>query len=432
MTFRISKATVGATVGTALEWYDFSLYATASALVFPAVFFPTNDPLTATLSSFATFAVGFFARPIGGVIIGNLGDRYGRRQMLFLTLLLMGVASTLIGLIPDAATIGMTAPILLVVLRVFQGFGAGGEYAGATLLAAEHASDRRRGLNAAIPGAGNAAGALLATGVLTLLNSVLSTEAFLSWGWRVAFLLSIVVCAAGIVIRLRVDETPEFAESKRLENVPRVALAELFRVAGRRVPLAMLASIGPNVASYLPSVYAITYLASSVGAPDWVGLTGIMIGNFLKFVTIPVAGWLTDRIGRRPVFLAGAVGAAALIYPFFFLLDTGTPILIWIALVLIFTFCNDAMLASQSGFMSELFDVRHRYTGVTFTREITGAIVGGTLPFIATWLTSAAGGASWLLALYCMVLMILAAIGMYFLPETRHLETRASAQTMSS
>ena len=268
--------------------------------------------------------------------------------------------------------------------------------------------------------------------MLTLLNSVLSTEAFLSWGWRVAFLLSIVVCAAGIVIRLRVDETPEFAESKRLENVPRVALAELFRVAGRRVPLAMLASIGPNVASYLPSVYAITYLASSVGAPDWVGLTGIMIGNFLKFVTIPVAGWLTDRIGRRPVFLAGAVGAAALIYPFFFLLDTGTPILIWIALVLIFTFCNDAMLASQSGFMSELFDVRHRYTGVTFTREITGAIVGGTLPFIATWLTSAAGGASWLLALYCMVLMILAAIGMYFLPETRHLETRASAQTMSS
>jgi MFS family permease len=423
MTFRINKATVGATVGTALEWYDFSLYATASALVFPAVFFPTQDALTATLASFATFAVGFFARPVGGVIIGNLGDRYGRRQMLFLTLVLMGISSTLIGLIPDAATIGIAAPILLIVLRVVQGFGAGGEYAGATLLAAEHASDSSRGLNAAIPGAGNAAGALLATGVLTVLNTMLPQEAFLSWGWRIAFLASIFVCVVGIVIRLRVPESPEFAESKAERDVPRVALTELFRSAGRRVPLAMLASIGPNVASYLPSVYALTYLATVVGAPAWIGLTGILIGNLLKLVTIPLAGWISDRVGRRPVFLAGAIGAALLVFPFFFLLNTGTPILVWIGLVLIFTFCNDAMLAAQSGFMSELFDVRHRYTGVTFSREITGALIGGTLPFVAAALTSAADGGFWLVALYCTVLMALAAIGMFFLPETRKLVT---------
>lgn len=416
---RINKATVGATVGTALEWYDFSLYATASALVFPAVFFPSQDPLTATLASFATFAVGFFARPVGGVIIGSLGDRFGRRQMLFLTLLLMGASSTLIGVIPDFATIGVAAPVLLIVLRVLQGFGAGGEYAGATLLAAEHSSAASRGMNAAIPGAGNAAGALLATGVLTVLNATLSTEAFLAWGWRIAFLASVVVCVAGILIRLRVSESPEFTRSRSERDVPRVALAELFRTAGRRIPLAMLASIGPNVASYLPSVYALTYLATTVGAPAWVGLTGILIGNLLKLGTIPLAGWITDRIGRRPVFLAGAIGAAVLIYPFFFLLDTGTPVLVWIALVLIFTLCNDAMLAAQSGFMSELFDVRHRYTGVTFSREITGALVGGTLPFIAAALTSAAGGASWLVALYCVVLLALAALGMTLLPETR-------------
>lgn len=422
MTFRIKKATVGATVGTALEWYDFSLYATASALVFPAVFFPTQDAGAATLSSFATFAVGFFARPIGGVIIGNLGDRFGRRQMLFLTLMLMGISSTLIGLVPDFATIGIAAPILLIVLRVLQGFGAGGEYAGATLLAAEHSSDGSRGMNAAIPGAGNAAGALLATGVLTLLNTTLSAEDFLSWGWRVAFLISIFVCAAGIVIRLRIAESPEFADVKARGAVPRVALTELFRSAGRRIPLAMLASIGPNVASYLPSVYALTYLTAVVGAPPWVGLTGILIGNLLKLVTIPTAGWITDRVGRRPVFLAGALGAAALIYPFFFLLNTGTPVLVWIALVLIFTFCNDAMLAAQSGFMSELFDVRHRYTGVTFSREITGALVGGTLPFVAAALTTAADS-FWLVALYCLVLLLLAAVGMFFLPETRKLVT---------
>lgn len=424
MTFRINRATVGATVGTALEWYDFSLYATASALVFPAVFFPTEDALTATLSSFATFAVGFFARPIGGVIIGNLGDRYGRRQMLFLTLILMGISSTLIGLIPSAAAIGVAAPVLLIVLRVLQGFGAGGEYAGATLLAAEHSNDSSRGLNAAIPGAGNAAGALLATGVLTVLNATLSQEAFLSWGWRIAFLLSIAVCIVGVVIRLRVTESPEFAEKKAAGDVPRVAIGELFRSAGKRIPLAMLASIGPNVASYLPSVYAITYLTTIVGAPAWIGLTGILIGNLLKFVTIPTAGWISDRIGRRPVFLAGAIGAAVLIYPFFFLLNTGTPILVWIALVLIFTFCNDAMLAAQSGFMSELFDVRYRYTGVTFSREIAGALIGGTLPFVAAALTAAAGGAFWLVALYCLVLMLLAALGMFLLPETRKLATR--------
>lgn len=430
--FKLNKATVGATVGTALEWYDFSLYATASALVFPVVFFPGDDPLMATLGSFATFAVGFIARPVGGVIIGNLGDRFGRQRMLFLTLMLMGVASTMIGMLPSAASIGITAPILLVVLRIIQGCGAGGEYAGATLLAAEHSNSRSRGLNAAIPGAGNAAGALLATGALTTLNSVLSEKDFISWGWRVAFIASILVCAVGIVIRMRVSETPEFTASKQQKNVPRVALPELFRAAGKNVPLAMLASIGPNVASYLPSVYAITYLTSNVGAPAWVGLTGIMIGNLLKFVTIPTAGLLTDKLGRRPVFLAGAIGACVLMYPFFFLLDTGTPILVWIALVLIFTFCNDAMLAAQSGFMSELFDVRHRFTGVTFTREIAGAAIGGTLPFVAAALTDIADGGSWLVALYCLVLMLMSAVGMYLLPETRHFATRPSKETPSN
>lgn len=419
MNFRLPKATVGATVGTALEWYDFALYAIASALVFPAVFFPGGDPLAATLASFATFAVGFVARPIGGIIIGILGDRYGRRQMLFLTLMLMGISSTLIGLVPGYAAIGVAAPVMLVVLRVLQGFGAGGEYAGATLLAAEHAPGRSRGLHAAIPGAGNALGAMLATGVLTLLSTMLDREAFLSWGWRIAFLASIFVCIAGILIRLRVAESPEFTESAKERGVARFAFAELFRSEGRRVPLAMLASIGPNVASYLPSVYALTYLADSVGAPAWIGLTGILIGNFIKLGTIPLAGWISDRVGRKPVFLAGAISAAAMAYPFFVLLDTGTPIYIWIALVVMFTLCNDAMLAAQSGFMSELFDVRHRYTGVTFSREIPAALIGGTLPFMAVMLTSVSDGSFGLVALYCFVLLLLAALGMALLPETR-------------
>jgi MFS transporter, MHS family, shikimate and dehydroshikimate transport protein len=419
VSLNIKRVTIASGVGTALEWYDFTLYSTAAALVLPAVFFPTGSAAAGVLASFATFAVGFFARPIGGVIIGNFGDRFGRRRMLFVTLILMSASSTLIGVLPGYATIGVAAPVLLVVLRVFQGFGAGGEYAGATLLAAEHVGNKARGLNASIPAVGNAAGSLLAIAVFAIASGSMSNSAFLAWGWRIPFLISIFVGVAGVIIRYRVTESPELVNALRTKNVPRVPLGELFRTARSRIPFAMLASIGPNVASYLPSVYALSYLATVIHAPSWIGLTGIIIGNLIKFVTIPTAGWLSDKYGRRPVFIAGAIGSAVLVYPFFFLLNTGTPILIWVALVMIFTFCNDAMLAAQSGFMSELFDVRMRYTGVTFTREIPGAIIGGTLPFIATALTLAAGGSSWMVALYCAVLGLVSAIGMYFLPETR-------------
>jgi MHS family shikimate/dehydroshikimate transporter-like MFS transporter len=433
MPLRITAPAVAASVGTSLEWYDFSLYATASALVLPAVFFPSEDATVAVLASFATFAVGFFARPIGGVIIGNLGDRYGRRQMLFLTLILMSVASTLIGVLPSYAVAGVWAPILLIVLRVLQGFGAGGEYAGATLLAAEHAGQISRGVNASLPATGNAVGALLATAVFAIVQASMSQAQFIAWGWRITFLLSVLVGIAGIVIRLRIPESPEFTNAQKTERIPRLPLAELFRSARSRVPLAMLASIGPNVASYLPSVYALSYLATNVGAPAWIGLVGIVIGNALKFVTIPTAGWLSDKFGRRPVFITGAVGAAALAYPFFFLLNTGSPIPVWIGLILIFTLCNDCMLAAQSGFMSELFDVRLRYTGVTFSREISGAIIGGTLPFVAAALTGAADGSGrwWLVALYCAVLSLIAAVGMFFLPETRGTTTAPSPPSVA-
>jgi MHS family shikimate/dehydroshikimate transporter-like MFS transporter len=420
---RISHPTVASTVGTSLEWYDFSLYSTASVLVFPTVFFSSQDPLLATLASFGTFAVGFFARPVGGVVIGMMGDRFGRRQMLFLTLLLMGVASTLIGLLPSFDSIGIWAPILLVVLRIMQGLGAGGEYAGATLMAAEHSSSRSRGLNASLPGAGNAVGALLATGVFMVISAITTREELLTWAWRIPFLLSCVLTIVAVLIRLKVEETPEFEASKRTATPKRATLSELFRSAGSKVPFAMLASIGPNVASYLPSVYALSYLTTVVGAPAWIGLTGVLVGNGFKLVTIPVAGRLSDIYGRRPVFLAGAFGAAVLIYPFFFVLDTGSPILIWMAFVLLFSVCNALMLSSQSAFMSELYDVRLRYTGVTFSREITGALIGGTLPFIAAALTSRAGGAPTLVSVYLIVLCLLAAFGMYRLPETRPIET---------
>jgi MHS family shikimate/dehydroshikimate transporter-like MFS transporter len=412
----LKRASLASTMGTALEWYDFSLYGTASALVLPAVFFPGGSPVAATLSSLATFAVGFFARPVGGVIIGMLGDRFGRRPLLFATLLLMAVASVSIGLLPGYERIGIAAPILLVVLRVLQGLGAGGEYAGAMLLSAEHSQGTNRGVNAALPSVGNAVGSVIASAIFFLFNGLLSQEAFLSWGWRIPFVLSFVLAVAAFIIRLKVTDSPEFTEEVGSRGVVRAPLRSMLRVNGRRVPLAMVMSIAPNILSYLPSVYALTYLADNVGAPAWIGLTGIIIANLLKLVTIPTAGWLSDRFGGRRIMMIGSIAGGVLAFPFFSLLDTGTPVLIWAALVMIFTLCCDMTLASQAQMLSSLFPVRMRYTSVTFSREISGAIVGGTIPAIAAALTAWAGGSPWLVAAYCLVMCASCAIGTFFLP----------------
>lgn len=417
MAIRITRQTVAASVGTALEWYDFALYGTMSAIVLPAVFFPSGNATLATLASLATFAVGFFARPIGGVIIGILGDRLGRRQVLLITLLLMGIASTLIGVIPPYAKIGVLSPILLVIFRILQGLGAGGEYAGALLFSAEHAGGRARSMNASIPSVGNALGSLASTGVFLLLVTLLPRDAFTSYGWRIAFLISIIVAVVGIIIRLRVTDSPEYLRAKSQRHLSGFPLMNLLRSSGRRIPIGMMISVAPNVISYLPSVYALTYLANSVGAPSWVGVSGIAIANAIKIVTLPTAGWLCDRFGRRPIMMIGSVAAAALFYPFFFMLDTGTPVVIWVALVLIFTLCNDLTLASQAAVMSDLFDVEHRFTGVTFSREIVGAIVGGSIPYVAARLLDWSGGAVGILVAFCAALCLVSTVGAYFLPR---------------
>jgi MFS family permease len=427
MTLRLSRATIASTVGTALEWYDFSLYGTAAALVLPMVFFPSGDPMAATLSSLATFAVGFFARPVGGIVIGVLGDRIGRRTMLFVTLLMMAAASTLIGLLPSYAAIGPAAPVMLVALRVVQGLGAGGEYAGAMLMSAEHAEIRARGLNASAPTLGNAVGSLVATGVFFLVSAVMPQEAFVDYGWRIPFLLSVFVGVAGVIVRLKVSDSPEFRAAKDRGEQEQAPLRALFASSRHKIVPGMLISVAPNVISYLPSVYALTYLTTHVGTESWVGLIGVVIANLVKLVTVPTAGWLCDRYGRRPVMVAGSVAAAVLFYPFFFMLDTGTPVVIWAAFVMIFTLCNDLTLASQATMMSELFDVRYRYTGVTFTREITGAVVGGCIPFVAAWLDGWSGGHVWPIVAISALLCLLSAVGTRFISEPAHLRQPSPA-----
>jgi MFS family permease len=385
------RVVAASTIGTALEWYDFMLFGTASALVLNKVIFDPADPAAGTLASFATFAVGFFARPIGGIVFGHLGDRLGRQLVLVITLTGMAVSSTLIGLIPSYDSIGLWAAVILVILRILQGLGAGAEYAGGSLMAAEHAPTNRRGLYAAIPPTGNALGVILATIVFTPFTWLPEAD-FHAWGWRIPFILSIVLLPIGIWIRRRVDETPSFKNVEAEGIKEKVPFLTVLRTHPKQLILGILASVGPNVATYVPSVYALTYITDNVGQAAWIGTVGVLVANVVKLVTLPFSGHLSDRLGRKPIFISGAILCALMSFPFFWMLDTGVTIVIWLALVILLTFSNDLMLGSQATLLTEQFTNNVRFSGVAASREISAALAGGTLPFIAAALTTSTHG----------------------------------------
>lgn len=405
----IRRAVSASTVGTALEWYDFMLYGTAAALVFGRVFFPDNDPVVGTLASLGTFAVGFFARPVGGLLFGHFGDKYGRRLVLMITLILMAVSSTLIGLIPSYGTIGVAAPALLVLMRILQGLGAGAEYAGASLMAAEHAPPERRGFYAAIPPTGNALGVILAAMVFTPFTW-LPEEAFLTWGWRVPFLVSLLILPVGLYIRFKVEETPAFTENVEKEEKAAAPVLTVIRTAPGSLLAGFFLSVGPNVATYIPSVYALTYITDSVGMAASVGTIGLLIANVIKLATLPLSGLLSDKVGRKPVFVAGAVLCAVSAFPMFWLLDTANVVAVWFAMVLVLTFANDLMLGSQAVMLAEQFETKVRYTGVAFCREIAAALAGGTLPFMAAFLNDRTHG-TWSISALMIVMCVIAIAG---------------------
>lgn len=429
----IRRVLFASSVGTVLEWYDFLLYGTAAALVFGKVFFPGSDPAIATLAALATFAVGFFARPFGGLLFSHLGDRHGRRFVLMITLTLMAVSSTAIGLIPTYSSIGILAPALLVLLRVLQGLGAGAEYAGGSLMAAEYAPQKRRGFFAAIPPTGNALGAILAAIVFTPFTW-LPESAFLSWGWRVPFLASILILPIGLYIRLRVSETPAFQQNVADKGArSRVPVATVAKKAPRTLVMGFLLSIGPNVATYVPSVYALTYVTDNVGMAAAVGTIGLLIANAIKLVTLPTSGWLSDIYGRKRVFIAGALLCGAAGFPMFWLLNTANVIAVWFAMVLVLTFANDLMLGSQAALLAEQFDTETRYTGIACCREFSAAIAGGTLPFIAAFLTGRTEG-TWAVSVLMIVLCLIAVGGALGTQDGRHksfTEETSTGQSMA-
>jgi metabolite-proton symporter len=378
-------------IGTTIEWYDFFLYGTAAALVFNRLFFPTFDPLTGTLASFGTYAVGFVARPIGGIIAGHYGDRIGRKSMLVLTLVVMGVATFLIGLLPTYEQIGSWAAVALVILRVAQGFGVGGEWGGAVLMAVEHAPRGARGFYGSWPQIGVPAGLLLSTAVFTVFSRMPEDE-FLAWGWRVPFLLSILLVAIGLIIRMRILETPAFVRIKSQAIAVRQPIVEVLRRYPKQVLLAMGARFAENGAFYVFSVFVLTYATQRAKIDREIVLNGILIGAAVELAAIPFFGALSDRLGRRPVYLFGAIMTAVIAYPLFAALDDGSPTLIALALTAAFCLSHGAMYAPQAAFMSELFDARVRYSGASLGAQLASVFAGGLAPFIGTGLLTAGYG----------------------------------------
>jgi MFS transporter, MHS family, shikimate and dehydroshikimate transport protein len=414
----IRQVAMASFVGTAIEWYDFFLYGAAAALVFGQLFFPSADPLVGTLASFGIYGVGFFVRPLGGIIFGHYGDRVGRKTMLVISLMMMGIATFLIGLLPTANTIGIWAPVLLIVLRTFQGLGVGGEWGGAVLLVVEHSPEGRRGFYGSWAQLGVPAGLLLSNGAIFPLAALLSPEQFLAWGWRLPFLVSIVLVAVGLFIRLRILETPAFRRVLETHTEARMPIVDVVRYYHKNILLALGMRLAQNTNFIILTVFVLTYITQQLGLSRTTALLGIIIAAAVSLVTTLSFGALSDRLGRRRVYMLGAIFSLIFFsFPFFWLLDTMTPVLIWLALALGLALGHDLMYGPQAAYFSELFGTRLRYSGASIGYQL-GGMVTGTVPFIATALLAWAEGHWWPIAVYMGVNSLVTILATYLTPET--------------
>lgn len=408
--------------GTVVEWYEFFLYASAATLVFGKLFFPNaGTDLDSIIAAFVTYAVGFLARPIGGIVFGHFGDRLGRKQLLQLSIILVGASTFLMGCLPGFDSIGYWAPALLVTLRFIQGFAVGGEWGGAVLLVAEHSPARSRGFWASWPQSAVPMGNLLATGVLFLLSSTLSDEAFLSWGWRVAFWLSAVIVIVGYYIRTKVSDAPIFkaAQAEVEQEAKGYGVVEVFRRYPRGVFTAMGLRFAENILYYLVVTFSITYLSTVVKTDTSRILLLLLVAHFIHFCTVPLVGRLSDSLGRRPVYLAGAVLGATWGFFAFPMMDTGRDLMI-LAAVTIGLMFHALMYAGQPAIMAEMFPTRMRYSGVSLGYQVTSIVAGSLAPIIATSLLSRYGS-SVPVAVYLLIACIITVVAVLALRETRGL-----------
>lgn len=416
------KVVAASFAGALLEWYDFFIFGTAAGLVFGPLFFPQEDPVVGTIAAFATFGVGFLARPLGGIVFGHYGDKIGRKVTLIWTLVIVGISTFLIGLLPTYANAGVWAPALLVILRLIQGFGLGGEYGGAALMTIESAPQSKRGFLGSLPQTAASAGIMLATGVFALCNGLLTQEQFMAWGWRIPFLLSAVMLIVGMYIRIHTEETGDFKHAKReviaekqaILTVPMaqrdesgqqwkkkesLPIIELFRRHPRNIFLALGARLAETVSSNIINAFGIAYLSTQLAIDRQIPLTGMLIASAIGLISCPLIGWISDRVGQRPLYMAGAAFCMLFAFPFFFLLETQQPVVIWFAMIVGYNFGPTMMFAVQPTMFVRMFGTKVRYTGLSFAYQFS-AILGGMTPLIASSLLALGGGKPWYVAAY--------------------------------
>ncbi len=412
----LRKVIAASMIGTTIEWYDFFLYGSAAALVFNKLFFPKSDPLTGAMLAFATYALGFAARPLGGLVFGHFGDRIGRKRLLMLSLMMMGGATMLIGCLPTYAQIGTLAPVLLVLLRLVQGFAVGGEWGGAVLIVAEHGSAERRGFFTSWPQAGVAAGNIVATAVLVFMTAVQSEADFLAWGWRVPFLLSVVLIAVGWWVRSTVAESPLF-EAARAEKAASAPVIEAIRTRPKALLTGGGLRLAENICYYVITTFSIVYITEQVGLTRQTALNAILIGSIVQFCAIPLFAMLSDRIGRRPVYAFGAALTGLWAFAFFKLLDTGATPLVILAII-VGLLGHAAMYGPQAAFIAEMFPTRIRYSGASLAYQLTSIVAGSLAPIIALAILKSTGS-SFGVSVYVGVAGLISVVSALLARETR-------------
>lgn len=403
-------------IGTAVEWYDFLIYGAATALVFNKLFFPVGDPALATIAAFGTYAVGFLARPLGAAIFGHYGDRIGRKAMLAMTIVIMGLGTFLIGLLPTYEQIGIAAPILLVILRFLQGIGIGGEWGGAVLMVVENAPVRKRGFFGSMVQVGNPIGNLAAIGVFALATQLPESD-FLTWGWRIPFLLSIVLIAVALYIRLKLEETPAFLQLKAKNEVVTMPIVEIFTHHRRAFFTAVGLKISEIAYASIAGVFVISYATTQLALPRSVILSGVFWASFVALFTIPLFGWISDRIGRKTMFYASCLFCMLFAFPLFWLLDTRNPTIVTMTVIVAISCGQMVMFGIGAPWYSELFTARLRYSGASLGFQVGAALSGGLTPLIAASLLAWSGGATWPISLFLIACALVTTIATRAAPE---------------